>query len=279
MVNRLLRLSGVTLVILALAALASPALAGVLVVMTEKARDDGNHAERAEMRIEHDRMHVETKGPDSRKGFIFRGDRQVMWAIDYDERTYLEMTRKDLERMRSQMDATLAEMQKQLAEQLKDLPPEQRQMMEQMLKDRMPQAAPGPGPEEKIVYTKVAAGQRVGRWTCDRYEGRIGGEKVEEVCAAGWKEIGLKPADLEVWRELADFFKGLDPEGGKGFPVPGSADWEREQGYPGVPVLGITYHDGKPESEWRIEDIRQGSFPASIFEVPAGFQKEALPGG
>lgn len=265
---------GVTLLALALSV---PTLsAGILVVATQESPGGGD-AEKTTMQIDRDRIRVESEGPDSRGAMIFRGDRQVMWMIDYEEKTYFEVTPKDLQRMKSTMEDSMAAMRKQMEEQLKDLPPEQRRMVEDMMKTRMPPVSAKQAPEDKVTYTKVASGQRFQRWTCDKYEGRRGGEKVSEVCSASVAALGLNPDNLRAWRQLAEFFKAFDPAGAEGLLAPSSEDWEKDQGYPGIPVHEISYSDGKPESESKIQEIRQQDFSPSVFEIPAGFRKEAIP--
>ena len=69
--------------------------------------------------------------PSGEKGaFLFDGVKQVVWIVNYDKKTYTEMTKTDLDRMGQQMTEAMAKMQ----EAMKNLPPEQRAQMEQMMK-------------------------------------------------------------------------------------------------------------------------------------------------
>jgi hypothetical protein len=47
----------------------------------------------------------------------------------------------------------------------------------------------------------------------------------------------------------------------------------------GFPVCHISYQNGKPTSTTEVTDVKHMTFPASTFEVPAGFRKEAFAGG
>src|SRR3990170_3608288 len=108
-----------------------------------------------------DRMRTETKGSGRDQVFIYRGDRKLFWMLDNKEGTYTEMTREDVKKLKGRMDEAM----KTYEEQMKNVPPEQRKMMEAMMKSRMPQQPP------RTVYKKVASGVKVNRWVCDRYDG------------------------------------------------------------------------------------------------------------
>jgi len=90
----------------------------------------------------------------------------------------------------------------QLQEQLKELPPEERGRMEGML--GRPPGAEITSPA--AAYRKTAPGQRVGRWTCDRYELRVLGKKEGEACFARAATLGLGPEEA---RTLEAFFAFL----------------------------------------------------------------------
>jgi len=98
------------------------------------------------------------------------------------------------------------EAMKTYEEQMKNVPPEQRKMMESMMKGRMPQQPP------KTVYRKVASGVKVNRWVCDRYDGYLGKEKKEEVWAADPAQFDLRPEDFQVFDDMRDFMEGFSKQ-------------------------------------------------------------------
>ena len=52
-----------------------------------------------------------------------------------------------------------------------------------------------------------------------------------------------------------------------------------DQGFSGVPVRRATFVNGQQQSVSETAEVRRQTFPASAFEVPAGFQKESFLGG
>jgi len=108
---------------------------------------------------------------------------------------------------------------------------------------------------------------RVGRWSCTKYEGFRGKEKVAEVCAADAKQFDVIAGDFTPARQLA----GLIPEIADKAVVYKTAT---EQGFSGVPLRQTLYTNGKISSVIEIKEFRHSSFPASTFELPPGVMKE-----
>jgi hypothetical protein len=177
-----------------------------------------------------------------------------------------------MEAMKKQMDGAMAQMQQQLAA----MPAAQRAMVEQMMQGRgmpgmpgMPSAAP-----PKVDY-KQTGSDKVGQWACTKYEGTVGGQKTMEICTVDPKEFGLTPADFAVAQQLADFLKTLLPDVADRMLVNGTA---QSQGFSGVPVRQTSFRNGAVESMTETTEFRRETLPASTFETPAGFRKEAIPG-
>ena len=176
------------------------------------------------------------------------------------------MTKADVDRLGGQMSAAMAQMQ----EQMKNLPPEQRARIEAMMPGRgTPGGAAAPA---KTTYRKAGT-DTVGKWTCDKYEGFQDDKKVSELCTVDPKVLGFTAADFQVTKPLAEFFGKLMPQGAERVFAIGTPE---QQGYSGVPVRHVTINgDSRTTSE--LVDVKRESFPASTFEVPAGYTQEAGP--
>ena len=132
------------------------------------------------------------------------------------------------------------------------------------------------GAQEVRVEYKPAGSDKVGEWSCAKYEGFRGQEKVSEVCTVDPKEFGLTASDFDVAKQMAEFYKALVPQGfaQQQFIInPGAPE---QQGFPGVPVRRTTFENGKVSSVTDIKEFRRQSFPTSTFDVPAGFTKQAF---
>jgi hypothetical protein len=52
---------------------------------------------------------------------------------------------------------------------------------------------------------------------------------------------------------------------------------QKQQGFSGVPVERISFHNGAPDQKYEITEVTRQDIDDALFEVPAGFQKVAMP--
>jgi hypothetical protein len=249
----------------ALCLLAWPLQAADGILIVEKTTTNGM-TRTNQIQIEKSRLRAENDTARGKQIIIFDGAAQVLRTINPDAKTYNEMTKADVDRLGGQMQDAMALMQ----EQMKNMPPAARAQMEAMMRGRGMTAEPA-----KTVYRKTGT-DKVGKWTCDKYEGTRGGEKVSELCTVPPATLGFTPGDFEVTRQMAEFFAKLVPQGGDQLFKIGSP---AANGFSGLPVRTVTFRNGAPSFTSEITDASRQNFPDSIFAVPAGYTKRDLMGG
>lgn len=238
---------------------------GILFVQKETS---GAQSTTTQIQMDKDHIRVESRSSGDEAAFVFDGPRQTARLINIAKKSYVELTKADLDQMKGQMDAAMAQMQ----EQLRALPPEQRAMVEQMMRGRgMPTAALS---APKVEYRQTGS-DKVGQWTCTKYEGTVSGQKTTEVCTVDPREFGLTAADFEAARQLSEFLKSMMPQMQDSAFVNGTPQGE---GFSGVPVRRTSFRNGVVDTVTEVTETRRQAFPASTFEVPAGFRREAMPG-
>jgi hypothetical protein len=253
--------------------LASPLFAADGVLIVQQATVNGKTAMN-QVQLEKTRMRSDIAGPMGEKmATIFDSSKQVMWIVNYDTKSYMEMTKADIDRTGAQVNAAMS----QLEEQLKNMPPAQRAQVEAMMRGRGVGAAAGRGigrgAAARAQYRKSGT-DTVGRWTCDKYDGYQNEQKVSELCTVDPKVLNLTPADLEITRQLASFFENLMPQVASSLFRIGSDD----QGFSGVPVRSVNGIGGR-QTVVELKDVTRQTFADSTFAVPTGFQKQQMPGG
>jgi hypothetical protein len=211
-------------------------------------------------------MRAETRASGESMAFVFDEAAQTARVINLEKKSYTEMNRGMMQQMQQQI--------AQVQEQLKNLPPQQRAMMEQMMRGRG--GMPGAGAAAAKLQYKQSGSDRVGQWSCTKYDGFQGAEKVIEICAVDPKDFGVTPADFEIAKHLAEFLAGFIPQAANQIVVAGTT---ADQGFNGIPVRRTTIVNGKPDTVSEIKELRREAIPASVFEVPAGFRREGPPGG
>ncbi len=251
--------------VLAAGMIASPAWAGLVMVYEQESYGRPGK-ETSTMYVGKDAMRTESKGSGRDQVFIFRGDRKLFWMIDNREGTYTEITREDLKKMKGRMDEAM----KEYEEQMKNVPPEQRQMVEAMMKGRMPQKPP------RTAYKKVASGVKVNRWNCDRYDGYLGREKNEEVWTADAGQLDLRPEELQVLDDVRDFMEEFSKQDLPFFRAGKGKRGKEGSDLSGVPVRMIRYADGKKHKRMELTEVQRKDVAPSLFEVPAGMKKKEI---
>jgi hypothetical protein len=253
-----------TLTLALLLSLSADAVQAAEGVLISERTVTGTTARTTQVQLEQARMRAEMSGAGGETQIIvFDGPQQVLRVINVDRKSYMEMTKADSDRMGGAM----SEMQKKMA----DMPPAQRAKMEAMMA-RM--GGPG-GAAAKTEYRR-AGSDKVGKWTCEKYEGFKNNQKVSEVCTVEPRILGLTPADFEISKQVGAFFQKLAPQGMDQMFGIGTLE---TQGFNGVPVRRISYAaDGKVTSTSEMTDIKRQTFAAASYEVPAGFQKQTIGG-
>jgi hypothetical protein len=238
------------------------------VLLVQKTTTGGGAPQTHQIQIDGTRMRAESSDASgANRVMVFDGTKQVMTIIDSDKKTYSEMT-KDDDRMGGQMTAAMAQMQ----EQMKNMPPDQRARIEAMMQGRGMGAPAAAAP--KTQYKRVGT-DTVGKWTCDKYDGYEGEQKVSEVCTVDPKALGLAASDFEVTRQMAAFFQKMMPQMGAQMFKIGSAE---DQGFSGIPVRQHMTVAGR-EVTTEITEVSRQRFADSVFKVPEGYQKTSFMGG
>ena len=195
--------------------------------------------------------------------FIYRADKGLFWMVDNKAKTYTEMTKKDIESMANTMEAAMKKMQEQMA----NMPPEQREMMEKMMKENMPGAG---APKGKTTYKKTGAG-KVGTWACEKYESYQDGVKKSEMCVVDPPVLGFSAADFTALKDMAKPFEKLAKDMQSMMPQDGV------DGAPkGAPVKTTVFADGKAKSETLIKSVKKEAFGAGVFDLPTGLTKKTM---
>jgi hypothetical protein len=241
------------------------------VVVVEKTTTNGTpRTSQVQMTSQRMRADVGTTAGQTQT-VIFDGVKQVMYLVNVERKTYSRMTKADVDQMGAQLSGAMAQMQAAMA----SMSPEQRAQMEAMMKGRGMPGMPGMGgPPARPEYTKGGT-QRVGKWTCDAYEMTTAGQKTGEVCTVSPQSLGFTAADFEVSRQMANFMRGLIPQGADALFQVGNP---QEQGFSGVPVRRVTTVNGQQVVS-EVESVNRQDLSDSLFVVPEGFQQEAFGGG
>ena len=133
---------------------------------------------------------------------IYRGDTKEMIMVNHQDKSYVVLDQATMNELVSVMSDAMS----QFEEAMKDATPEERAMMEKMMKGRLP----GAGGAEIVepVIKKVGSGN-VNNYPCTKYDVYRGDEKTSQHCVADWSAIDGGDEMKTVMLEMAQFMDEL----------------------------------------------------------------------
>jgi hypothetical protein len=192
--------------------------------------------------------------------FLTDGGRNRMVMLDKAKNQYQEIDEETMKQMGQQMSAAMAQMQAAM----KNMPPDQRAMMEKMMKGKMPQAAAA---APKTVYTAKGSGS-VNGFSCTKYEGDLSGVKESEVCAALPAQIKLTPADLQIFEKMKQFSSSLlSALANSPVHISVPSGYGFEEGYEGFPIQKIDFENGQATKRSELKSITRTNFTDADFSL------------
>ncbi len=192
--------------------------------------------------------------------FLTDGGRNRLVMLDKARNTYQEIDEETMKQLGQQM----AGMSAQMEAAMKNMTPEQRAMMEKMMKGKMPQAA---APAPKTVYTAKGSGS-VNGFSCTKYEGDLSGQKESEVCAALPAQLKLTPGDLQIFEKMRQFSSDLLSALANS-PMRASVPkgYGFESGYEGFPIQKVDFENGQATRRGELKSITRVSFTDADFSL------------
>jgi hypothetical protein len=252
------RLAFVATAVLAAVLVAGPLFAGVKIqsettnLATKKVTTDLILLDSNRMRLESD--------DGKAMMFLTDGGRNRMVILDKARNTYQEIDEQTMNQMAQQMAGVTAQMQAQM----KNMTPEQRAMVEKMMKGKMPQAAAA---APKTVYTSKGSGS-VNGFSCTKYEGDLSGVKESELCAALPAQLKLSPSDLEIFEKMRQFSSSLISSLANS-PMRTSVPkgYGFDSGYEGFPIQKTDFDNGQATKRGELKSITRVSFSDADFSL------------
>ncbi|MBT8086602.1 MAG: hypothetical protein KJO46_01145 [Gammaproteobacteria bacterium] len=228
----------------------------------------GQETGRSIIHAQSNMIRIDEVGPGRGDGsIIFLGDKLLY--LDHRDKNYFVMDEAMLDDISAQINEAMAEMEKQLA----GMPPEQRAMVEQMMKGQMQgmmtkQDTPKPEPRVESLGS--------GKWQsqeCEKYAVFESGEKTQEVCAADLEDIDGADEIMQAFRGMAAYMTQLAES------VPMMADDGLNPGelmdrINGFPVHAIDFENGKIIQQSLLDSVTEKDLDPGLFAAPDGYLRQ-----
>ena len=222
------------------------------------------------------KMTITSGGNRDKSEMIFHGEAREMIVVDHDDKSFMVIDEAMIDSIADQLNGLEAQMR----EALKDVPPEQRAMVEQMMKGRMPAQAKAPA-RPKIEFRNTGDHASKNGYPSVKYEATINHRKMQEFWVTDWSNVDGGDDAVEAFQAMADLVKRIRDSMPK-FGADEDADdnpFEHMQEMDGFPVLTYDYaSDGSIASESSLRSSTQRAVAAAEFEPPAAYkQREMMP--
>ena len=220
------------------------------------------------------KMTITSGGDQENSEMIYRGERREMVVVDHDDKSYMVIN----EAMVKSIGDQLSGYEAQMREALKDVPPEQRAMVEQMMKGRMP--APAAAPERsKVEFRNTGERGTKNGYPSVKYEATTNGRKTAEYWVTDWDNVDGGDDAVEAFKAMAGFLKQM-LDSMPSFGVDEDANdnpFEHMNEMDGFPVLTYEYaSDGSIASESSLRSSTQKEVDPAEFEPPSAYKRREM---
>ncbi len=256
---------------------ASHVSAGVVFEIETKDHTSGDSgAVQAFVGGENMKMLITSSDSTDKNEMIFRGDRREMIVIHHGDKSYMLID----EAMIESIGERLSGVEEQMREALKNVPPEQRAMMEEMMKGRMPPQAAS-AVRSKLELRRTSESGSKNGYPCVKYEATRDGRKVRDIWVTQWDNVEGGDEAAEAFEAMAEFFVQMR-DSMPNFGQDESANdnpFEHMKEMNGFPVLTYEYGtDGSVQNESLLSSSTRRSVAPEEFDPPSGYtQRQMMP--
>jgi hypothetical protein len=260
-----------TLLATALLGFAGVTHAGVVIKVQNENVSDAAAAELTTIKIDGNRMRTDTGAKTS---MIFLGETDEMYVMDHSEKTYMVMDRETMEAMAAKMSEAMKQMEAALA----NAPPEQREMMEKMMRGRM-KGMPSSAPRAEPVVTSLGQGDTVSGIGCD-WKQMSRDDVVElKACVGEFSDFPASDDLRQISMEMREFVSSITDAmssmtaGPMGALAGGPMN---AMVFDGFPLISENYRDGNLTHRSRLQSVEEGSISSEELTPPSGYKKQDI---
>lgn len=243
-------------------------------VMSVSQSSQGEEAQQITLSIQDKSLRVDGTVGDSNKNsqqMVYNGLTNTLIMIDHNQRSYTAIDQATIEAIAARMNAAKKQMEAQMAE----MPPEQRQMMEKMMKGRMPMSGVQE-PQETEDFRKTSGTSTAGGYECTVTEVFSGGNKVREYCVTPWAKIKGADEISATFTGMTDLFTKMLKSLSQSVPMDMKLPFSEMQALDGFPVIVTNFKGNAVTEVTRLISIDEKSFPDNFFDVPGGYKKQEM---
>ena len=211
------------------------------------------------------RIRTETEG----RIWVLDFEKGLLITINPTDKTYTEMSLKDLKEAQKQAMEWMKTLRAQMEEKMKTMSPESRAAMQKKL-DSLPAGTFGEEKPGKISVKATGKKETINGFACKEYEVYEDGDLTTQYWLA--PSVSTKAFDA-YQKELSEWLEGMGPLGANRLQ-----EWEhiRDHGFP-IKVTRVKPGDGKLSFDREILGVEEKSLDAALFQPPKDYKRTEAP--
>lgn len=191
---------------------------------------------------------------------IFNAQSNAFTIVNHQDQSYLVFGEKEI----AALSDVSAMVDRLLEEQLAQMPASQREqmrgMMESMIKQQMPKSLPTP------EYSRSGQQDTHNGFACETIIKTVNGQKDGDFCVTEYSNLGVSAAEYQA---ISSFMKTAEK-------MAAQFGQDQSMNFAAIgQVLPVYYQMGSDKAY--LVDVKQGNLSAATFQVPEGYQQQALP--
>ena len=214
---------------------------------------------------------------DQENDVIFNSQSRNMMIISHAEKSYMIFDENTASNIKSEID-------KAMEEALAQVPPEQRAMVERMMKQQMGNMNGGAPQMQmempKAEIRKVGRSDTINGISCEYYEAYTGNEKDMELCVADWDDIDASENMRNSFMAMGEMMEGFLEQISQMAPMMQSNDnpFAYLKEMDGYPILSRQFSNGVATEETVLKSITEQDIDKNEFNPPEGYNKQDIMG-
>ncbi len=266
--------------------LGTPLSAGVVhTIETTKARS-AKVISSTTISIEGDNFKIETnEGGKSQSTLIFKGESKEIIIVDHYQNSYFIMDQETIEGLASQLNNAMAQMKTMMA----NVSPEQKAMMEKMMKQGMGSIPGIPTDSQmqiKPVIKKTGASKTINGYSTQQVVKLENGKRIHEFWVTNWKSVEGGKETLYALEAMQAFMSKIFDSISSENSDPFASTLQNMKGnfmedvtdLGGFPVSTVDYKNGRSETKSTLTSSTSANLSTANFNVPSSYKRRSMTG-
>ena len=266
MVSRLLRIALINLFFLLLLTYSS--VSGIVMDQVRYELNDSGKKDKGVLLIQNNKMLF--KDTTNNVSTLFDFDRDRMVVLDHNRKTYTVIDPKVFVK---EVEAYTKKMEELRKKHLENLPPEQREMVEKLIKEREAKNNPGNKPFVISIKDREKT-EKIAGYPSKKYDVMYNENLNEEIWLT--KDLGIqKELDINKMSNLMSEFKKVNKRLGDN-TVKNEEAFINLFRNGGFPMKTIDHSFGESVYVEEVVDVNQKDIPSSEFDLPTGYEERTV---